>query len=266
MAVMMAGSSLNVYAAENVNESYEINDVETLKEYLREYNEDGKITVVEKHKLSKETKPEVEMAFVTEKVEKGLQELEKVEMQLFETSDGNYYGEYTLDLGDGCRMIVEVEDVEDVSPVEELAQNIRSAISPVAYANTKTTQVTHEYGNRSLRAAFNVICGLGTARIKLDNYYNLSSAGIKERYGIAYCGSISLMGTIEHGDPVITDAQATTPGASDAEMYCQYEVYDTVENILNASATFTITSRLIYDSIDKTNGTITLTHEYTKIK
>lgn len=102
--------------------------------------------------------------------------------------------------------------------------------------------------------------------MKLDNYYNLSANGISERYGLSYADWVSLMGTVDKETPVITDSVATQPGASDAEMYCQYVIRDSAGDILNAGGTFTITSRLIYDSIDTSNKTITLTHECTKIK
>ena len=127
---------------------------------------------------------------------------------------------------------------------------------------TQSSQVTKSYGDRYYSTMFRIYIGGGGAKINLINHYNLSASGIKERYGKSSCSGVGVGIAISESEPVITDSVATQPGKSDTNMYCKYH-YSTSLNSWNVSGTKTINSRLIYDSINKTAKTITLTQEST---
>lgn len=257
----MCVSSIPVLATESKQQQYAINDIGALKRELNS-NAFAELSKVEKQKISKDINPNVKAEFFTEKIETALIEFSDMEVDLSTTAEGNQYGEETIDLGDGCYAILEVTDKEDLNLSQTIAKNVKSWINPTVYA--KSSKVTKKYGNRYFTASFNVVCGIGGAKIVLENHYKLSSSGITERYGVSSCSSVSLGGTISHGDPVITDKTATTPGKSDTNMHCQYEVNGSAGGVWNYSKTFTLNTRLIYNSINKSAKTITLTHEWTK--
>lgn len=98
MIVLVMGCSITSFAEDVSEHMYEVNDVEKLKKYIANYYEDGKLSIIEKRYLESVTNPDVEMELIAEKMEEGLDELQDVEIPLFEASNGNYYGEYTVEL------------------------------------------------------------------------------------------------------------------------------------------------------------------------
>lgn len=232
---------------------------------LKEINSDGKVTTREQQKLVKDTDEKVLSSFMSEKWDDAFDilENEEIRVDLVEKNDGSLYGERRIDLGDECYIEIIIEDKEDVNIVQKSAAAINSAFVKEAMAGrTQSSQVTKSYGDRYYSTMFRIYIGGGGAKINLINHYNLSASGIKERYGKSSCSGVGVGIAISESEPVITDSVATQPGKSDTNMYCKYH-YSTSLNSWNVSGTKTINSRLIYDSINKTAKTITLTQEST---
>lgn len=108
----------------------------------------------------------------------------------------------------------------------------------------QTIVMWKKYGDRYFGASKKVICGIGWASLYLDNHYNLSAKGIRERYGVASAASLSIFGSVTYDEPKITDKYATKPGASNVNMHCIYHMKLSGAGIVNG-----VSDRAIYTTI-----------------
>lgn len=249
-------NSRNTFAASDKAGRYEIESVEKMKAELNNLDEDGKDSAKEREMVFEKAKPEVVEAFVQEKQEKAMEELNKLDLDeiMEDSGNGAFAGSKTIDIGDGCKVIVELEEGED----EGLVENIKDLIFEPAYAATNGEVMWKDYGNRYFTAKVTTLLGAGTCTLSLENHYSLSSKGITERYGVSDVLAISATTKITAGDPVITDATATTPGSSDVNMYCKYLYESTL-----SSGNFRINTTVGYVAKDATNKKIKVKHSWT---
>lgn len=232
---------------------------------LKEINLDGSITKSEQQSIIDNTDERVLEAFVSEKIDQAFAVFEEqnIQIEMTEKSDGSCYGQRKFDLGDECFAEVVCEDKDDLNAIEKLAVAIDSMFLTNVWAKTKSSTVTKEYGNRYYSVSFVVYIGGGTATIALENHYKLSASGIEERYGVSDSSCVGLGVSMSEDEPIITDNVATQPGKSDTNMYCKYHYTASAAGVWNTSGVKKISSRLIYNSINKTKKTINLTQEST---
>lgn len=257
-------SSVNIFGAEDTSDEYKYKNISELKKEVNSYNKDGKLTTAEKNDLKENTEPEVLVKFVREKLElasKKCNEIDLTNINLHVDENGDTYGKTVVDLGDACKVIIEISDKEEPTIFENALTTVANLFEKQVMASSGYTKVTKGYGNRYFTIGQNVVCGIGGAHIQLENHYKLSAKGITERYGDAYCKSISLGGTITAESPKITDKYATKPGASNTDLYCRFNIKGSLFNV-NYSETCKLSTCLSYKSINKTKKTITLLQKW----
>lgn len=162
--------------------------------------------------------PEVAAEFMEEKLNQAAELIGEQEFtaDMRKQTDGSLYGEQHFDLGDGCKLIIELSDKSDVQYMDSFAASTATASDPQWLG----------YGNRSFIAKASVKCPVGTAYMNLNNRYTLSANGIDERPGDGTCNWSNSGGIITNAVPQITDSVARTPGASDVNMHCIYTLRD----------------------------------------
>lgn len=186
-----------------------IDDVEQLKTILQQ---DAAVA-----DLKDRVAPEVATEFMEEKLNQAAELMggQEFTANMQKQKDGSLYGEQSFDLGDGCKLIIELSDNSDVQSTGSLAAT--RAVSDPQWLG---------YGNRSFTAKASVKCLVGTAYMNLTNRYTLSANGIDERQGDGTCNWSNSGGIITNAAPQITDSIARTPGASDVNMHCVYTLKD----------------------------------------
>lgn len=257
-------SPINTFAEEDISAEYKYENIGELKKEIKYYNKDGKLSTTEKNDLKENTKPEVLEKFVLEKMKlaaKKSNEINLTNINLDVDASGDAYGKKVIDLGDACKVIIEVSDKKEPTILENALTAVTTLFEKQVMASSGYTKVTKGYGNRYFTIGQNVVCGIGGAHIQLENHYKLSAKGITERYGDAYCKSISLGGTITAESPKITDKYATKPGASNTDLYCRFNIKGSLLNV-NYSDTCKLSTCLSYKSINKTKKTITLLQKW----
>ncbi len=259
---MVLGMSTSVFAEQQ--KSYEINTVKELKVALKNCKTLKTTDGIVNSTLVKRTKPQVIAAFIEEKTDEAINAMNDVEIDkiMKETDDGVCYGKQTIDIGDGCQVIVEFEDGEDKTLLAKLGEML---IEP-AYAATNGEVLTKGYGNRYFTASTTILTGIGGALCKLENHYKLSADGIDERYGDAYAsfgGSVGITGTVTPGNVVITDWHARTAGASDVNMYARFNWSYSGANIATVQGSTKLTSTVGYMAYNKMTKEITVKHSWT---
>ncbi len=228
LSAILIVSTMAIPASANQGDLYQISTVEELKSEINYHLQDqngGDMQV----EIAEKTDPNVIADFLEEKTE-----IAKIMMKnldpdslMKQGADGTYRGSTSVDLGDGCTAVVEFEDGED---------NIDLPLSPLSKAKYESLRLTasnpetmwKDYGNRYFTASTWILSGIGSCKISLENHYTLSAKGIDERYGDAYENigfNVGIIGNVSHGDVIISDASARTPGKSDVNMYVRFNWY-----------------------------------------
>jgi len=239
MAVMVAASSLSFAVTDSSNPE-RIDTAAELKQELTAALEDGVVSTNEQKTLEENTSAEAVEAFLYEKMDMAIAVLndQTSENDLMSLEDGEAYKKEVLDLGDGCRLTVELSDeaVED----EKMAR-----------ATSGSNTLWKNYGSRYFTASTTVSFPLGGVTMKLRNYYILSSKGIDEERGKGTLIYDCIGGSYSVSQPKITDAIARTVGASDVNMECRYTLeYDNLDDI-PVKRVYKITSTVGFVDIDK---------------
>ena len=89
----------------------------------------------------------------------------------------------------------------------------------------------------------------------------MSENGIYERYGDAYENggfNIGITGTVGHGDVIISDASARTPGASDVNMYVRFNWQYEGQGIATVQGNTKLSTSVGFVAINKTKKQIIL--------
>ena len=192
--------------------------------------------------MEQNTAPDIIEEFIAEKMDKAVEVLnEESEMSnLLTLEEGISYKRETISLGDGCSLIVELEDDSAISK-----DGIQSR------ATSRSNTLWKNYGRRYFTASTTVNFSLGTVTMNLRNYYVLSSKGIDEDQGTGTLIYDTIGGNYSVSDPVITDATARTVGASDVNMECQYTLrYNNVDDV-SVKKIYKITSTVGFVDINK---------------
>lgn len=243
LIVMIASMPAMTFASADVNtQEPEICSVEEFKTELNRFNADGRLSTAEKNYLMQNTEEEVVCDFVGEKLDDAVDFLNDASKNdhLMALEDGQEYKCETYDLGDGCQLIVELEDrAEDVTG----NMNVR--------ATSGSNTLWKGYGNRYFTASAKVAFSLGSATLKLRNHYTLSSKGIDERYGVESFIVGTVDGTISATEPVVTDATARTVGASDVNMECKFTLKYSDEYGYSMKKQYVMESKVGFVDIDK---------------
>lgn len=260
--ILLNGMASYAFANTEVQQ-YKIDTLEALKQELNTYEAEDCRDVVAQKRLVNNTNPEVLQAYIEEKSEMALDALNKIDPDsvLEENADGTLTGKTTVDLGDGCTMVVELEDGED----KALLASIRDAIFEPAYAATNGEEMWKDYGNRYFTAKTTILTGIGGCVCRLENHYTLSAKGIDERYGDAYekIGfSIGITGNVTHDSVIISDASARTPGSSDVNMYVRFNWNYNGAGVVAVQGSTKLTTTVGYVDINKTKKQIKVKHSW----
>lgn len=242
--------------------TYKINTLSVLKDELNLHN--GNVySDITKDKIIKETDPAVLKEYADEKIKQAIFVLNSINLDdiLEEESEGTYIGKKTIDLGEGSKLIIELEDKED----RTLFSNIKDFFIPTAYAASNGETLWKSYGNRYFTAKTTILSGIGGCLCSLENHYTLSKNGIDIRYGDAYENygfNVGVTGTVTHNDPIITDASARTPGKSDVNMYVRFNWNYGVPGMSQQGNT-KLSTTVGYVDIDPANKQIKVKHSWT---
>lgn len=229
-----------------------IDSVAELKKQISENMKDGCLSVNEKEYLKANTDERTAALFITEKFDEAVGILnDKEEVTEIKTT-GTMSLKEIYDLGDGCKLIVELSDMSD---------NNNSLISPLATSGS--SEMWKAYGNRYFTASATVATAVGSVELSLENHYILYANGIDENYGKADYTAVGLNNiSISKKSPVITDSAARTPGASDVNMYCNY----TIKQTSGSSSSYKLSTKVNYLALDKTNKKIKVGHVWNLTK
>ena len=224
-----------------------IDSVAELKKQISENMKDGCLSVNEKEYLKANTDERTAALFITEKFDEAVGILnDKEEVTEIKTT-GTMSLKEIYDLGDGCKLIVELSDMSD---------NNNSLISPLATSGS--SEMWKAYGNRYFTAKATVNTTLGSAELSLENHYILSANGIDENYGKADSNATDIGIKITKKSYIIGDRIARTPGASDVNIYNEYTV-----NVLGEKkSSYRLNTTVKYLAIDKTNKKIKVGHSW----
>lgn len=242
LVVMIASMPSMTFALVDVQES-EICCVEDFKTELNRLNADGRLSSAEKSYLIQNTAEDVVDDFVGEKLDDAVNLLNETSDNdgVLSLEDGQEYKYESYDLGDGCELIVELED-----RAEDFAGNLN------ARDTSGSNTLWKGYGNRYFTASAKVAFSLGSATLKLRNHYTLSSKGIDERYGVESFIVSTENGSASATEPVITDATARTVGSSDVNMECQFTLKYSEASGFSMKKQYVMESKVGFVDIDKT--------------
>lgn len=241
--VAIASMPSMTFALEDVKVStQEICGVDELKCEMERLRADGNLSSEEKSYLMENTEEEVVAEFVGEKMDAAVDLINDTAGSnvLMTLPGGHEYKCETYDLGDGCHLIVELED---------RAEGENDNINTRATSGSNT--LWKEYGKRYFTASATVMFSLGSATLKLRNHYTLSSKGIDERYGVESFIVSTANGSVSATEPKITDATARTVGASDVNMECQFTLKYSEENGFSMKKQYVMESTVGFVDIDK---------------
>lgn len=245
LSLTVTATTLTSFAETAGGDSKSIQTAEQLKAELAACMEDGQITKAEQKALQAQTTEEAAAGLISEKMDAAvalLNDGDAVELQSLPTGTAHAMEEY--DLGDGCILRVELKDC-----AESIGGNM--VVTPLVTSGS--AEMWKDYGNRYFTAIATVDCKVGSVSLSLENHYKLSASGIDENKGVSDGRLVNAVGTITRKTPQITDSVARTVGASDVNMYCEYEVKindgkttDTKEYRLNTTVKY-----LAHDKTDK---------------
>lgn len=255
LVVMIASMPAMTFASVDVNsQETEICCVEEFRTELNRLNADGRLTSAEKNYLIQNTEEDVVSGFVGEKLDDAVDLLNDASENdgLMALEDGQEYKCETYDLGDGCQLIVELED-----RAEDTAGNINTR------ATSGSNTLWKGYGNRYFTASAKVAFSLGSATLKLRNHYTLSSKGIDERYGVESFIVSTSNGSVSATEPVITDATARTVGESDVNMECQFTLKYSDANGFSMKKQYVMESKVGFVDIDKAGEQVKVKQSWT---
>ena len=223
-----------------------------LKKQISENMKDGCLSVNEKEYLKANTDERTAALFITEKFDEAVGILnDKEEVTEIKTT-GTMSLKEIYDLGDGCKLIVELSDMSD---------NNNSLISPLATSGS--SEMWKAYGNRYFTASATVATAVGSVELSLENHYILSANGIDENYGKAdYTANGLNRVSVSKKSPVIEDKIARTPGASDVNIYSDYTIYVSGDKM----GSYRLNTTVKYLAIDKTNKKIKVGHSWNLTK
>ena len=225
-----------------------IDSVAELKKQISENMKDGRLSVSEQEYLKAITDERTAALFASEKLDKAVDILNDKEVTVMETkADGTLYSKEVYDLGDGCSLTVELSD---------MSEEPKSFVSLLATSGS--SEMWKEYGNRYFTAKATAKLALGSVELGLENHYNLSADGIVENYGVALGITESALVTVRERTLAISDRVARTPGASDVNMYCVFDV----KQINTSGYKFKLNTTVKYLAIDKTNKKIKVGHSW----
>ena len=261
--VLLTGMMTTPASASQVR-LYEINTLEQLKDELKNYSQESCVNIEDQMELIEKSSPEVIEAFIEEKTEEALTAMNAIDPDslLKQDEDGTFRGTTSIDLGDGCTAIVEFEDGVDEPLLVSGAKMSGSAVSRAVNGET----IWNDYGNRYFTASTTILSGVGGCKISLENHYTLSENGIDERYGDAYENggfNIGITGTVGHGDVIISDASARTPGASDVNMYVRFNWQYEGQGIATVQGNTKLSTSVGFVAINKTKKQIQVKHSWT---
>lgn len=267
LSLIILSFSVRACAQDTLTKEYSINTVTKLKQKLNKAYSDGKMTKQEKAEISKQLDPNILSEFVAQKMEKANEVIAKADIDVDEVLNQDPNGEsgsVELNLGDHCTAVIEFEDKEE----SELVSALENTLLPSAYAATNGETMWKSYGNRYFTAKKSVLAGIGTATIKLENHYKVSSNGLDERYGDPYVSfnfSAGITGSITAGNVIISDKTARTPGKSDINMYARFPYqYTTSAGGIAASSggTFKLSTTVKYLAKNATSKKIKVKHSW----
>lgn len=242
LIVIFFVSSIPSYSFAITTDNKELNTLEHFKSELNGLLEDGTLTSREKKSLEERTTSEVVEEFVYEKLDQAVDILsdENSNARFLSLENGEIYKREVYDLGDGCNLIVELED-----------EAVFSEPGISTYATSGSNTLWKKYGSRYFTASATVDFSLGSVMMQLRNYYILSSKGIDEDKGTGTLTHDTVGGIYSVSDPKITDSIARTVGASDVNMECQYTLKSVSIDDVVAKRVYKITSTVGFVDINK---------------
>ena len=258
-------SMLPTSAFASKNSAYQINSLDSLKAELKKTVQKVDYCEVQESLVEK-TNPIVINEFVEEKTLIAQEKLKDIDPDnlMKQDEDGVFRGQTEIDLGDGCSALVEFEDgIDDAATLQEDSP-VKASVSRAVNGET----MWKDYGNRYFTASTSILSGIGTCKISLENHYTLSANGIDERYGDAYESAgfnVGITGTVGHGDVIISDASARTPGASEVNMYVRFSWQYDGQGIATAQGNTKLSTTVGCVDIDKTKKQIKVKHSWSSI-
>lgn len=236
--------------AGDIDSGAKIETADQLKQAMVSDMDDGSLSAAEKKALLDSSTETAVAELIEEKMDVAADLLNGREMtaEMKNLTDGSAYAVCQYDLGDGCTLVVEIQDQLEINE-----NNVPIMMS----ATTGNTEQWKDYGKRYFTAKATVECNVGSTTLSLENHYTLSSNGIDERSGKAGGYGDNLKITVVKGNPVIADSTARTPGASDVNMHCDYTVKAlTASGTQSSKNTYRLNTTVKYLAIDKTGKRI----------
>lgn len=261
LTISMFGSS---FAAEPPVIAYKNNTMTDLKTRINEEYSKKTISDTVKEDIIKDTNPDILAEFMNEKskaAKKALEEMNGEEVVLTPNPSGVMSYERTIDLGDNCSVTIEMMEGNDESTFAKLHNFF---IEPVyAVSQSGGDSVWKGYGNRYFTAKARVNYAVATAAYILENHYNLSESGIKERYGTEGSSHSGLM-KVSPNSPVITQSTATQVGQY-VRMQCTYNTSYSIPTPIELEwgKTHIMKTSVKYVALDYIDKEIHVTQEWT---
>lgn len=201
--------------------------------------------------------------YITEMMEAALEEYaaNPQEIQMISVGNGAEYCCQVYELENGCQLIMEFEDGEEGA--NRFMESARTPLAMPRAANGET--VWKDYGNRYFTAKATVTTSAGSGSISLENHYTLSENGIDERYGIAKGEGTTASGRkviIDVIGTFITDSSARTLGASDVNMYAEYDVKSLFGGQTSLEKTVQLATTVGYVDHNYSTGQIKVKHSW----
>lgn len=243
-------AAVTVVFAGDADSSSKIKTADQLKQAMKADMDDGNLSAAEKNVLISSSTDIAVAELVEEKMEVAAALLDGMEMNadMKSLQDGSERAIHQYDLGDGCTLIVELQDQAEVD---------KDSMPGMLAVTANSNELWKDYGNRYFTATATVDCNVGSTTLSLENHYTLSSNGIDERSGKAggYGDNSKIM--VVKGNPAITDGTARTPGGSDVNMHCDYTVKAlTASGTQSSKNTYRLNTTVKYLAIDKTGKRI----------
>lgn len=253
---ILATCSIGTSFAASPDQAYTITTQKELKAKIAEFEKDKKITEEEQKIILNDVDPKAYSKYVDDKMKKAMESMEIASDQYYKQENDGVYT-YEKNLGDGCNVIITMEDKEEETVLDKVANLFIDTVNAASNGEI----IWKPYGNRYYTAQSTIKFAVGSAKISLENHYYVSANGIKIRYGVSDSSSYGVGGIITEGEPVITDQYATKPGKSDVNMYCKYRLNINHQGIQSAMNYFLYT-RAEYEALDKTNKRIKVKHSW----
>lgn len=249
LSLSMTIATVTAFAGDMDN-SAKIKTAGQLKQAMKADMDDGSLSAAEKNALINCSTETAVAELIEEKMEVAVDLLNGTEMaaDMESLPDGSERAVHQYDLGDGCTLIVELQDRPEIE---------KNSMPIMLAATTGNAELWKDYGKRYFTAKASVDCNVVRATLSLENHYTLSSNGIDERPGVADSKIDGGLGIITPGNPTITDSTARTPGGSDVNMHCNYTVKAfSASGTQSNKNTYRLNTTVKYLAIDKTGQRI----------